>query len=167
MDYLNKRMNPWRGNFGSSEFRHGFYTPFPIRSIIGAVGDAMGADPEPVMIGYLEYGGQPGIPGLSRDVLKHYWGTDKILEPFYWGPELVPAVITHENQQLAVDSLIVCCEHTWGWYPGAMGSIARFNDSDRIWTNRKLVDGWGLLHYQFALRRPRVHESHYGYGLYT
>lgn len=106
-EYLFKRSNPKKGAFGSIQGRHGMYSPDPIRAIYAAVGDQCGSEPEP----YWHYGG-----GLPRDVITSWLGTDKVLDPYYWGPEIAAACIVHENIGMITDCLVFCSNLSWDMY---------------------------------------------------
>jgi aldehyde:ferredoxin oxidoreductase len=103
-EYLFKRANPKKGDFGSIQSRHGTYSPDPYRSIYAVVGDQCGTEPEP----YWNYFG-----GLPSKILIKWLGTDKVMDTYYWGPEVAEACIAHENIAMMTDSLVFCSNLSW------------------------------------------------------
>ncbi|MBI4304420.1 MAG: hypothetical protein HY665_08820 [Chloroflexi bacterium] len=115
VDYLFKRSYPKKGAFGSIQSRHGMYTPDPYRAVFAAVGDQCGSEPEP----YWNYAG-----GLPSKVLIKWLGTDKVLDPDYWGPDVAAACIAHENIAVITDSLVYCADLSWDKYQSMLASPA-------------------------------------------
>lgn len=52
---------------------------------------------------------EPGYHKLpNKEIVKKWIGTDKILEPHYWGPEIAEAALLHEAYGMEQDSLGLC-----------------------------------------------------------
>ena len=131
MEYIYQRVCPKAGRFGNPQERHSYTAPDPMRSIYCAVGDQFGQEPEPGWCGHAE----PWYsPGLDTKVIIKWLGTDKIKDPFYWGPEVAKAAIAHEDIAAVTDSLVVCSKLDYGMYPTVIGHHAP------NWPEELLVD---------------------------
>lgn len=103
--FIYERINAKAGNMGCLEHGHGQYVPNPGRSIYAAVGDRTGSEPE------FQWGKMSKYPSDTPEEVREKWigkGANKILDPFYWGPEVAHAVVRHEDYCNVVDSLHVC-----------------------------------------------------------
>jgi aldehyde:ferredoxin oxidoreductase len=105
MPFIYKRINSKAGNMGCLEHGHGQYVPNPGRSIYTAVGDRTGSEPEFLWSRMTKY------PSNVPEEVREKWlgpGTNKILDLYYWGPEVAHAVIKHEHYASVLDSLHLC-----------------------------------------------------------
>lgn len=103
--YIYQRINAKAGNMGCIEHGHGQYVPNPGRTIYLAVGDRTGSEPE------FQWGRMSKYPSVLPPEVREKWlgeGANKILDPYYWGPEVAHAVIRHEDITNIIDSLHVC-----------------------------------------------------------
>lgn len=105
MLFIYQRINSKAGNMGCLEHGHGQYVPNPGRSVYCAVGDRTGSEPE------FQWGTMSSHPSDTPPEVREKWlgeGTNKILDPFYWGPEVAHAVVRHEDICNVIDSLHTC-----------------------------------------------------------
>jgi aldehyde:ferredoxin oxidoreductase len=99
------------GKFGNAMRRHGVYTPDPLRMIYVAVSEQLGQEPEPFWVGYSPY-----TPPLPSNVLIKWLGTDKVVDLWYWGPEVAQAAIAHEDIGGIMESMVYCNKHAYNQY---------------------------------------------------
>ena len=100
-----QRINNKAGNMGCVEHGHGQYVPNPGRTIYAAMGDRTGSEPE------FQWGKMSKYPSDVPPEVREKWigeGANKILDGFYWGPEVAHAVIRHEDMCSVIDSLHMC-----------------------------------------------------------
>lgn len=103
--FIYQRINAKAGNMGCLEHGHGQYVPNPGRTIYAAVGDRTGSEPE------FQWGKMSKYPSDTPEAVREKWlgeGANKILDPWYWGPEVAHAVVRHEDYCNVVDSLHIC-----------------------------------------------------------
>lgn len=103
--FIYERINAKAGNMGCLEHGHGQYVPNPGRTIYAAVGDRTGSEPE------FQWGKMSKYPSDTPPEVREKWlgeGANKILDPWYWGPEVAHAVVRHEDYCNVVDSLHIC-----------------------------------------------------------
>lgn len=103
--YIYERINAKAGNMGNLEHGHGQYFPNPGRSLYLAVGDRTGSEPE------FQWGKMSKYPSDTPPEVREKWigeGVNKILDPFYWGPEVAHVVVKHEDYCNIIDSLHEC-----------------------------------------------------------
>lgn len=103
--FIYERINAKAGNMGCLEHGHGQYVPNPGRSIYAAVGDRTGSEPE------FQWGKMSKYPSDTPEAVREKWigeGANKLLDPFYWGPEVAHAVVRHEDYCNVIDSLHIC-----------------------------------------------------------
>ncbi len=106
MLFIYQRINSKAGNMGCLESGHGQYVPNAARSIYTAVGDRTGSEPE-FMWGNITTKFPSAVPPAVREK----WlgpGTNKILDMYYWGPEVAHAVIKFENIISVLESMHLC-----------------------------------------------------------
>lgn len=103
--FIYQRINAKAGNMGCLEHGHGQYVPNPGRTVYAAVGDRTGSEPE------FQWGKMSKYPSDTPEAVREKWlgeGANKILDPWYWGPEVAHAVVRHEDYCNVVDSLHIC-----------------------------------------------------------
>lgn len=105
MLFIYQRIHSKAGNMGCLDSGHGQIVPNPGRSIYTAVGDRTGSEPEFMWSRMSKY------PSLLPEAVREKWlgqGTNKILDLYYWGPEVAHAVIKFEHFASVLDSLHLC-----------------------------------------------------------
>jgi aldehyde:ferredoxin oxidoreductase len=103
--FIYKRINSKAGNMGCLESGHGQYVPNAGRSIYTAIGDRTGSEPEFMWSRMVKY------PSFLPETVREKWlgpGSNKILDLYYWGPEVAHAVVKHEDFCSVLDSLHLC-----------------------------------------------------------
>lgn len=103
--YIYKRIYGKAGNMGCLENGHGQYYPNPGRAIYTALGDRTGSEPE------FQWATMKKAPNGLPNEIREKWigeGSGKLMDLYYWGPEVAHAVIRHEEYASIMDSMQEC-----------------------------------------------------------
>ncbi|MFC2017746.1 aldehyde ferredoxin oxidoreductase N-terminal domain-containing protein [Chloroflexota bacterium] len=132
--FIYRRINAKAGNMGCLESGHGQYVPNPCRAIYTAVGDRTGSEPEFLWTSTTKR--PSSVPQETREK----WlgsGTNKILDLYYWGPEVAKAVIKFEHQTSCMESLHRCRTGTL-----ADGALSYSRISNRPIAETRDLEDW-------------------------